>query len=79
MRTICCVCRRVKSKGDWLEEMIESEVRVSHGFCPECFDKTMAQFSLTWSTARAAQPAFKPSSLSLLEQSDDVVCLVKTA
>jgi len=58
MRTVCCVCRRVKCKGDWLEQMVEAEVRVSHGFCPECFDKTMIQFSLAWSnrtdgTARA--------------------------
>jgi hypothetical protein len=30
--------------------MVEAEVRVSHGFCPECFDKTMTQFSLAWST-----------------------------
>jgi hypothetical protein len=29
--------------------MVEAEVRVSHGFCPECFDKTMTQFSLAWS------------------------------
>jgi len=50
MRTVCCVCRRVKCKGDWLEQMVEAEVRVSHGFCPECFDKTMTQFSLAWST-----------------------------
>ena len=60
MRTVCCVCRRVKCKGDWLEQMVEAEVRVSHGFCPECFDKTMAQFSLAWSTERGAQPALKP-------------------
>jgi len=55
MRTVCCVCRRVKCKGDWLEEMIASEIRVSHGFCPECFDKTMAQFSIAWSAERVAQ------------------------
>ncbi len=72
MRTVCCVCRRVQCKGDWLEQMLESEVLVSHGFCPECFDKTMAQFSLAWSTERAAQPAFKP-----LEQSNDIVWMVK--
>jgi len=36
--------------------MIEAEVRVSHGFCPECFDKTMAQFSIAWSAKRVVQP-----------------------
>ncbi|MHB1184838.1 MAG: hypothetical protein ACYC4A_09105 [Desulfobulbia bacterium] len=62
MRTVCCVCRRVKCKGDWLEQMIESEVRVSHGFCPECFDKTMAQYSRAWSSERGGvQPVPKVS------------------
>ena len=52
MRTVCCVCRRVKCKGVWLEQMIESEVRVSHGFCPECFGETIAKFSLAWSSRK---------------------------
>jgi hypothetical protein len=42
--------------------MIESEVRVSHGFCPECFDKTMAQYSRAWSRERGGvQPVPKVS------------------
>ncbi|MFA6284113.1 MAG: hypothetical protein WC633_08230 [Desulfurivibrionaceae bacterium] len=61
MRTVCCVCRRVKCKGGWLEEMVESEVRVSHGFCPECYEKTMTQYSRAWTAERASQPARKPS------------------
>lgn len=60
MRTVCCVCRKVKCKGDWLEQMLESEVRVSHGFCPECFDKTMAQ-TRAWPSERAARQELKPS------------------
>ncbi|MHB1014453.1 MAG: hypothetical protein ACYC2W_04125 [Desulfurivibrionaceae bacterium] len=59
MRTICCVCRRVKCKGGWFEQMLASEVRVSHGFCPECFDKTMADFSRAWSSERAPQGSLK--------------------
>jgi hypothetical protein len=40
--------------------MVESEVRVSHGFCPECFDKTMAQ-TRAWPAEQAAQSMLKPS------------------
>lgn len=61
MRTVCCVCRRVKCNGEWFEEMVEAEVRVSHGFCPACFDKTMDQFALVWASEQAPLPAPKPS------------------
>ena len=56
MRTVCCVCLRVKCKEEWREQMVEPETRVSHGYCPECFDKNMPQFSRVWSSERAALP-----------------------
>jgi len=45
--------------------MVEAEGRVSHGFCPECFDKTMAQFSLAWAAKRRTQPAPKSADVLL--------------
>ncbi len=47
MRTICCVCQKVKIKNDWqasMSECIVSPTRLSHGFCPECYEKTLEQF-----------------------------------
>ncbi|MGV1097781.1 hypothetical protein ACUUL3_00010 [Thiovibrio sp. JS02] len=57
MRTICCMCQKVKHKGDWLEEAVEDQVRLSHGFCPECYEKTMARVCLEFAKPRAKKMA----------------------
>ncbi len=44
MTKICCVCQRVENGSHWREEyeFAENE-RVTHGYCPLCFDIIMAE------------------------------------
>ena len=44
MTKICCVCRRVEHGLHWLVGYeFTSEERISHGYCPLCFDVIMAE------------------------------------
>jgi hypothetical protein len=36
MLVVCCVCRRVRRDGAWLDETLPSGALVSHGYCPDC-------------------------------------------
>jgi len=44
MTKICCVCQRVEHGSHWQEdyEFGQGE-RVTHGYCPLCFDIIMAE------------------------------------
>ena len=46
MTKICCVCQRVENGSHWKEEyeFAENE-RVTHGYCPLCFDVIMAELT----------------------------------
>ena len=46
IRTICCVCRKTKDLDGWLDQFIHQYKSLSHGYCPECFEKTMQQLQL---------------------------------
>jgi len=41
MRTICCVCQRVKGEDGWVLVAGLVASRLSHGYCPECYEKAM--------------------------------------
>ena len=41
IRTICCVCHKTKNLDGWLDQFIHQYKSLSHGYCPECFEKTM--------------------------------------
>ena len=43
IRTICCVCHKTKNLDGWLDQFIHQYKSLSHGYCPECFEKTMKQ------------------------------------
>ncbi len=49
MTKICCVCQRVENGSHWKEEyeFAENE-RVTHGYCPLCFDVIMAELMESW-------------------------------
>ncbi len=46
MTKICCVCRRVDNGTHWKDdyEFADNE-RVTHGYCPLCFDVIMAELT----------------------------------
>ncbi|WP_319550514.1 hypothetical protein [Desulfogranum marinum] len=41
---VCCLCNRVERNGIWRysNRFVEGAV-VSHGYCPQCFQETMAE------------------------------------
>ena len=46
---ICCYCKRIRTDQNYWEQVDQyvtqhSEARFSHGICPPCFDKVMAEF-----------------------------------
>lgn len=43
MKMICCVCHKTKSqKGwDWVKQSISQTRNLSHGYCPDCYRKTI--------------------------------------
>lgn len=39
----CCMCNRTKIENGWLMQPTEDGHMVSHGYCPECFEKSMRE------------------------------------
>ena len=46
MKTVCCVCHRVKTNEGWVLKGLKSAADVSHGYCPDCFHVTVEKFCL---------------------------------
>jgi len=59
MTTVCCVCQRTKSGKRWVKKQkAKDEGRTSHGYCPECYEATMARLQIDH-LARQVQAAGK--------------------
>lgn len=43
MQMVCCLCKRTKDEDGWVEKIVSYSKKLSHGYCPECFQKTMTQ------------------------------------
>ena len=44
MTKICCVCQRVEKGSHWRKDyQFGKGERVTHGYCPLCFDVIMAE------------------------------------
>lgn len=40
----CCVCHKVRQEdGSWKEEDTMDRMDVSHGYCPPCAEKALAE------------------------------------
>lgn len=52
MQTVCCVCQKTKSQAGWIQGQAGKEVRISHGYCPDCFHQTMER-AQGWLLARS--------------------------
>ena len=42
MKTICCACQKVLREDDALDDK-DVDIKVSHGYCQECYDKAVAE------------------------------------
>ena len=54
---ICCSCKKIRDEeGHWqrVENYIEihSEARFTHGYCPECYEKSMSSNFITEEMAK---------------------------
>ncbi len=44
MTKMCCVCNKVKHMDSWHDTHITGDrEKVSHGYCPHCFDEVMME------------------------------------
>lgn len=43
MIRICCVCRRREEEGQWRSEKVGRDQRVSHAYCPGCYEGLMEE------------------------------------
>jgi hypothetical protein len=43
MKTICCVCQKTKSQSGWVKQRLDCKSKMSHGYCPDCYQLTMQQ------------------------------------
>lgn len=43
MRTICCMCQRLKIDNAWVFDNPEPHGRLSHGFCPDCYQAVIVR------------------------------------
>ncbi len=57
MRTVCCVCHRVKGEDGWVRVAGMIAGRLSHGYCPECYEKAMHVLEDQLVLPRPAVPA----------------------
>lgn len=46
MITICCMCKKVITQCGWTRQSASSEHKVSHGYCPDCYQNMMKKFKL---------------------------------
>ncbi len=43
MTKICCICQKVEADSVWCGDVkIPENARITHGYCPHCFDDVMA-------------------------------------
>ncbi|MBU0484977.1 MAG: hypothetical protein KKB30_10745 [Proteobacteria bacterium] len=41
METICCLCHKIKDEKGWSRQFVLKGKKLSHGYCPDCYRKTM--------------------------------------
>lgn len=41
MIKVCCVCRKFEQEGQWQAKLVPFWTKVSHVYCPQCFDDFM--------------------------------------
>ena len=52
MEKICCRCRRNEQAGRWVPLQEEDTSAYSYGFCPQCYQLTLAEIKMAASRYR---------------------------
>lgn len=58
MRTVCCVCQRTKSHNGWVKQSVLRRADDSHGYCPDCYRKTLEMIEISATPARLMNRLF---------------------
>ncbi len=60
----CCECQRIRLNNAWIpeHEVPVADALFSHGYCPECLDKMMAQVE-AWDPALDLKFGRRPLNL----------------
>ena len=48
MEKICCRCKRNEQEGRWVSVKDQEEKRFSYGYCPNCYQETMAEINMAF-------------------------------
>ena len=56
MHVQCCVCGRVRSGERWASPRAPLPGSVSHGFCPECYRRAMAELDTVFVGSHPGAP-----------------------
>lgn len=48
MEKICCRCRRNERDGQWVRIKVDDEKVFSYGFCPSCYQETLAEIKMAF-------------------------------
>jgi len=74
MTKICCVCHRVEKGRHWREDYrFATGERVTHGYCPLCFDVIMAE--LRSDGQDVFRESIKEDRSTVAVDQDTIVCV----
>lgn len=48
MKTVCCICEKTKNGNNWTNTTCDHNEVLSHGYCPECFQKIISKWGLEY-------------------------------
>ncbi len=46
MEKICCRCKKSEQEGRWVSDKKKEKKTLSYGFCPHCYEETMAELKM---------------------------------
>lgn len=42
---VCCVCKKIKYNGEWVEKQIPEEYIATHTYCPACYEQELKEIN----------------------------------
>lgn len=57
MLVICCVCRKTKNRNRWSKKVSGAGESLSHGYCPQCYQKMIDKVNAFFAQAEYRKSA----------------------
>jgi len=42
--SVCCVCKKIKYNGEWVERQIPKGYTPTHTYCPTCYEQALKDY-----------------------------------